>query len=132
MASLASPCINVCTLDLATDTCLGCGRTLREIERWVSFTDAERAAINAGLPGRLASFAAGRVAEAARIAGRWPASQCSRCGESFTCGATDCSTPCWCASYPPVTPQGDARCMCPACLADYSSRAPTSRSNASE
>ncbi len=116
MTGLASPCINVCTLDLATDTCLGCGRTLREIERWTFFTDGERAAINAGLSARLG----------------WPASQCSRCGESFTCGATDCSTPCWCASYPPATPEGEARCMCPACLAVYSSRVRPSQANASE
>jgi predicted Fe-S protein YdhL (DUF1289 family) len=132
MGAFNSPCIDVCTLDAATDTCLGCGRTLAEIERWTFFTHEERAAINAQLPARRARFEAARLAEAARIASRWPASECSRCGETFTCGATDCSTPCWCASYPPISPTDDARCMCPACLALYSSRAPTSRSKASE
>ena len=117
MGALDSPCIDVCTLDAATGSCLGCGRTLSEIEGWAAFTEAERAAINARLPSRRARFGAQRVAEAARIALRWPASQCSRCGAAFACGATDCSTPCWCASYPPVDPAGDARCMCPACLA---------------
>ena len=117
MRALDSPCIDVCTLDAATQSCLGCGRTLDEIEGWVAFTDAERAAINAALASRRARFEAQRVAAAAHIASRWPASQCSRCGAAFACGATDCSTPCWCASYPPVSPMGDARCMCPACLA---------------
>ena len=111
-----SPCINVCTLDAATQSCLGCGRTLVEIEGWIAFTEAERASINAELPVRRARFETERVAEAARIASKWPASRCSRCGADFACGATDCSTPCWCASYPPVSPVGDARCLCPACL----------------
>jgi uncharacterized protein len=116
MRALDSPCIDVCTLDAATQSCLGCGRTLGEIEGWAAFTDAERAAINAVLPSRRARFEAERVAEAARIASRWPGSRCSRCGTGFACGAADCSTPCWCASYPPVSPGGEARCMCPACL----------------
>ena len=132
MRSLNSPCIDVCTLDLATDTCLGCGRTLAEIERWAFFTDGERAAINAELPGRRARFEAERIAAATQVAQKWPASRCSRCGEAFTCGATDCSTPCWCASYPAITPAEGASCMCPACLALYSRRELTSRSNASE
>jgi hypothetical protein len=72
MRALDSPCIDVCTLDAATQSCLGCGRTLDEIEGWVAMTESERAAINAGLPARRARF------EAARIASRWPASQCSR------------------------------------------------------
>ena len=132
MGALDSPCIDVCTLDAATETCLGCGRTLAEIEGWVAFTDAGRAAINAELPARRARFEAGRVAAATRIASQWPASRCSRCGAAFTCGATDCDTPCWCASYPPVSPTDDAKCMCPACLALYSRREPISRSKAPE
>jgi predicted Fe-S protein YdhL (DUF1289 family) len=116
MRALDSPCIDVCTLDAATQSCLGCGRTLGEIEIWVALTDAERAAINAELPSRRARFDAERVAEATRIASRWPGSRCSRCGADFACGATDCSTPCWCASYPPVSPVGEAQCTCPSCL----------------
>lgn len=117
MSPMDSPCTNVCTLDASTRSCLGCGRTLDEIQGWSAFSAAERATINAALPARCTRFKAQRVAEAARIASRWPVSQCSRCGTPFTCGASDCSTPCWCASYPPVDPAGEARCMCPGCLA---------------
>jgi predicted Fe-S protein YdhL (DUF1289 family) len=112
-----SPCIDVCTLDAATQSCIGCGRTLVEIEGWIAFTPQQRKAINAELPGRRARFEARRLADAARIAGGWDATKCSRCGASFVCGASDCSTPCWCASYPPVEPKADATCLCPACLA---------------
>ncbi len=117
MATLDSPCTNVCTLDAATHSCIGCGRTLGEIEGWAAYTAGERAAIRAQLPGRRERFASSRVAEAARIAGQRPQSRCSRCGAAFNCGATDCSTPCWCASYPPVDPVEGAQCLCPACLA---------------
>ena len=29
-----SPCIKVCKLDQKTKLCLGCGRSLKEIEQW--------------------------------------------------------------------------------------------------
>ena len=51
-----SPCTGVCTLDLTSDTCFGCGRTLNEIERWVFFTGEEREKVLAELPGRLATL----------------------------------------------------------------------------
>jgi predicted Fe-S protein YdhL (DUF1289 family) len=51
-----SPCTGVCTLDLASDICFGCGRTLNEIERWVLFTGEERVKILAELPARLATL----------------------------------------------------------------------------
>jgi len=51
-----SPCTGVCTLDLTSDTCFGCGRTLGEIERWVFFTGEEREKILAELPVRLATL----------------------------------------------------------------------------
>ena len=51
-----SPCTGVCTLDLTSDTCFGCGRTLNEIERWVFFTGEEREKILAELPARLATM----------------------------------------------------------------------------
>jgi predicted Fe-S protein YdhL (DUF1289 family) len=116
MSALDSPCIDVCTLDAATQSCIGCGRTMAEIRGWIAFTPARRSAINAELPGRRARFEAQRLADAARIAGGWDAIKCSRCGAAFVCGAKDCSTPCWCASYPPIAPVGDATCLCPACL----------------
>lgn len=47
-----SPCINVCTMDPATDLCAGCGRTLREIARWGGMSDTEREAVMRELPAR--------------------------------------------------------------------------------
>ena len=44
-AAVASPCINVCTLDPATQVCLGCFRTIGEIAAWGGASNAERAAI---------------------------------------------------------------------------------------
>ena len=41
-------------MDGASSLCLGCFRTLSEIGGWSGFTDAERAAIMADLPGRQA------------------------------------------------------------------------------
>ncbi|HEX4333102.1 MAG TPA: DUF1289 domain-containing protein [Usitatibacter sp.] len=115
--SLDSPCNNVCTLDAATQACIGCGRTLEEIERWIEFTHERRMAIVAELPARRARIESQRVSEAANRAAEWPRTRCSRCGAGFACGASDCSTPCWCASYPPVDPVAGATCLCPSCLA---------------
>jgi 2-hydroxychromene-2-carboxylate isomerase len=39
---LKSPCVNVCVLDPARRACKGCGRTLDEIARWSSMSNAER------------------------------------------------------------------------------------------
>jgi hypothetical protein len=55
MPAVATPCVKVCTLDSAAGICLGCGRTLGEIERWLRMSDNERARIMADLPARLAS-----------------------------------------------------------------------------
>ncbi len=56
--SSESPCIKICTLDEAAGLCAGCGRTLAEIAGWLSFTPAERAAINAALEDRLDALCA--------------------------------------------------------------------------
>jgi hypothetical protein len=48
-----SPCIKVCEMDAASGLCIGCGRTLDEIARWGSMSDAGRSAIMAELPQRL-------------------------------------------------------------------------------
>ena len=42
---MQTPCIKVCTLDARTGLCLGCGRTIDEIARWSSMSEAERARI---------------------------------------------------------------------------------------
>ncbi len=49
-----SPCVRICVIDAATGLCTGCGRTLDEIARWSGMNEAERRAVNAGLPSRLA------------------------------------------------------------------------------
>ena len=48
-APVPSPCRQLCALDPATRICTGCGRTLDEIARWSSMSDAERAAVAARL-----------------------------------------------------------------------------------
>ena len=52
----SSPCNRICTLDLSTEICMGCFRTLDEISGWTRFTNAERAAIRASLPQREQEF----------------------------------------------------------------------------
>lgn len=58
------PCIGVCTLDLPSQTCLGCGRTLKEIEWWTRYSEAQRAEVCAQLPQRLAALEAARIGPA--------------------------------------------------------------------
>ena len=43
-----SPCIGVCLIEDngLEDICTGCGRTPKEIERWLTSTDADRIEIN--------------------------------------------------------------------------------------
>lgn len=53
---MISPCVRLCSLDHETRNCVGCGRTLDEIGRWLTLSDAERRAIMAELPARLASL----------------------------------------------------------------------------
>ena len=56
--TIESPCTKVCTVDPCSGLCLGCGRTLAEIADWTALSAAERAAIMATLPRRLAARAA--------------------------------------------------------------------------
>jgi uncharacterized protein len=60
MAEIESPCIKVCVLDPASNHCVGCGRSLAEIERWSAFSPEERRRIMAELPSRRARRAADR------------------------------------------------------------------------
>ncbi len=50
--SVASPCVNICTLDPRTGWCQGCARTMDEISRWPHASEEERRAILARLPAR--------------------------------------------------------------------------------
>ena len=50
-----SPCVKVCTLDARSGRCLGCGRTVDEIARWIEMSGAERARVIGELPWRMAA-----------------------------------------------------------------------------
>jgi uncharacterized protein len=49
---IVSPCIRICSVNPKTGFCDGCYRTLPEIAKWSRFTQEERDAITAALPGR--------------------------------------------------------------------------------
>jgi predicted Fe-S protein YdhL (DUF1289 family) len=55
-ANIDTPCNRVCVVHPARGFCIGCGRTLDEIARWMDFAPAERARIVAQLPSRLAAL----------------------------------------------------------------------------
>jgi hypothetical protein len=51
---VVTPCVKVCIVDGESGLCLGCYRTLGEVARWSSFSEADRNAIMAALPSRKA------------------------------------------------------------------------------
>ncbi|MEM7302210.1 MAG: DUF1289 domain-containing protein [Pseudomonadota bacterium] len=53
MESIQSPCILVCSIDMKTGYCFGCGRTRDEITEWTSYSSQERTALMEELPIRL-------------------------------------------------------------------------------
>lgn len=55
MTDIESPCILVCSIDMATGFCFGCGRTRDEIGAWTLYTPERRRAVMAELPARLAT-----------------------------------------------------------------------------
>ena len=57
---MQSPCTKICTLDSARQRCIGCYRTLDEIARWASMSEAERERVMAELPARRAALEAAR------------------------------------------------------------------------
>ena len=56
--AIATPCVKLCAIEPMSGLCLGCGRALREIGAWVSYSPEMRAAIMATLPQRLARLKA--------------------------------------------------------------------------
>ncbi|MCP8893644.1 DUF1289 domain-containing protein [Shinella daejeonensis] len=52
---MESPCILVCSIDMKTGYCFGCGRTSDEIGQWTLYTPERRRAIMAELQARLAT-----------------------------------------------------------------------------
>jgi predicted Fe-S protein YdhL (DUF1289 family) len=57
---IQTPCVKVCVIDPATGLCSGCARTLEEIARWGSMSEAQRASIMQALPYRVRKQAAPR------------------------------------------------------------------------
>ena len=53
MTAIESPCILVCSIDMKTGFCFGCGRTRDEISQWIAMTPETRRAIMSELPERL-------------------------------------------------------------------------------
>jgi len=53
--SIESPCILICSIDLKTGYCFGCGRTRDEIAQWMSYSPDTRSEVMAELPTRLES-----------------------------------------------------------------------------
>jgi predicted Fe-S protein YdhL (DUF1289 family) len=110
---IESPCVKICTLDESGELCMGCFRTIEEIGLWSQLADAARMRVL-----ELATERRRGLGDAVPLALRGTASFCESCGAEFTCGASDPAKPCWCVSYPPVSPRGpQATCLCPACLA---------------
>ena len=53
MTAIESPCILVCSIDMKTGFCFGCGRTRDEIAGWIAMAPEVRRAVTAELPARL-------------------------------------------------------------------------------
>ena len=49
---VASPCVNVCRMDVNSGYCEGCRRSLEEIASWSIYTSAEKRAVLTLLPAR--------------------------------------------------------------------------------
>lgn len=50
---IESPCTLVCSIDLQSGFCFGCGRTGDEIASWIAYTPEKRQAVMAELPARM-------------------------------------------------------------------------------
>ena len=53
---IESPCILVCSIDMKTGYCFGCGRTSGEIGDWLTMSSTERRALMDILPARVATL----------------------------------------------------------------------------
>jgi predicted Fe-S protein YdhL (DUF1289 family) len=64
MADIESPCNKVCVVDPISVLCIGCGRSLSEIEGWLRMLPDQRARVMAELPQRLSMLARRHAAPA--------------------------------------------------------------------
>ena len=53
MTAIESPCILVCSIDMKTGYCFGCGRTRDEIGAWLVMSPETRRSVMAELPARM-------------------------------------------------------------------------------
>jgi uncharacterized protein len=51
--SVKSPCINVCRIDSENNTCLGCGRNIKEISHWINMNNKEKGKLLLSLKNRV-------------------------------------------------------------------------------
>lgn len=51
--TIESPCTLVCSIDINTGYCFGCGRTRDEISEWTNYAPETRRKVMAALPARL-------------------------------------------------------------------------------
>jgi predicted Fe-S protein YdhL (DUF1289 family) len=56
---MKSPCNQICEIDQPTSFCIGCGRTLDEIEEWPVASTKRKQQILAILPERIAAISDG-------------------------------------------------------------------------
>ena len=63
---MISPCTLICSIDMKTGFCVGCGRTGNEIAGWTGFTDDERIQLMDLLPTRLDTVDPGKLLEVSR------------------------------------------------------------------
>jgi predicted Fe-S protein YdhL (DUF1289 family) len=63
MNAMISPCTLICSIDMKTGFCVGCGRTGDEIAGWTGFTDRERLDLMDLLPTRLDTVDPGKLRE---------------------------------------------------------------------
>ncbi len=54
--AIESPCILVCSIDMATGFCHGCGRTRDEIGAWTLYSAEQHRLVMDTLPGRIATI----------------------------------------------------------------------------
>ncbi|NOT16697.1 MAG: DUF1289 domain-containing protein [Sulfuriferula sp.] len=40
-----SPCIGYCSCSLGDSVCKGCGRTVKEVDNWLFYTEAQKIAV---------------------------------------------------------------------------------------
>jgi predicted Fe-S protein YdhL (DUF1289 family) len=64
MTGVESPCTKVCAVEPTSALCIGCGRSLAEIEGWMRMRPDERVRIMAQLPRRLAALGRRRTEHA--------------------------------------------------------------------